>query len=349
MTGSIVDAIAKAVLYEGYLLYPYRGSAVKNQRRWTFGGVYPRDYSQTQRGDDRWVTQTQCLVEGTVATRLEVSVRFLHLVERGVAELAQPAHDLTPDAERALRPVQTLVVDGTSHGSWQEAVERTISLPTVRLGDLCAAQTASPVAIEAGREVKPARSKSREVVGAISRSWARISGALELSAEAASPGAFRITLQVINTTPLDNAADREDALRHAMASAHALFTVHDGAFVSLTDPPERLRELAATCANSGVWPVLVGEEGERHTLLSSPIILEDYPRVARESPGDLFDSAEIDEILSLRILTLTDAEKAEIVDERARQVLERTEALDAEQLMKLHGTMRNMRVNTGDE
>ena len=41
-----VEAIAKAVLYEGYILYPYRASNVKNQRRWTFGGVYPRDYAR---------------------------------------------------------------------------------------------------------------------------------------------------------------------------------------------------------------------------------------------------------------------------------------------------------------
>jgi hypothetical protein len=33
--------VADAVLYEGYLLWPYRRSALKNQQRWTFGGVYP--------------------------------------------------------------------------------------------------------------------------------------------------------------------------------------------------------------------------------------------------------------------------------------------------------------------
>ncbi len=380
MTNSIVDAIAKAILYEGYLLYPYRGSAVKNQRRWTFGGVHPRAYSETQSGNDRWVSQTQCLVEGTDATRLDVSVRFLHLVERGVAELQPHARELTSEAESELRPVQTLRVDGTLHRGWQEAVERTVSVPTATLGDLAAVAVTSPIAIEAGRALEPVRTESGDIAGAITRSWAKIAGAVELSAEPAEPGAFRVTLRVFNTTPLDDPddpsdreeergagsprrastagrsratprdpSDRDVALRHTLASTHALFTVQGGAFVSLTDPPEPFRKLAATCANQGVWPVLVGEEGRRDTLLASPIILEDYPRVAQESPGDLFDSAEIDEILSLRILTLTDAEKAEIVDERARQVLERTEALDAEQFMKLHGTMRNMRVDTGDD
>jgi hypothetical protein len=88
--------------------------------------------------------------------------------------------------------------------------------------------------------------------------------------------------------------------------------------------------------------VLVGEPGERHTMLSSAIILEEYPRVAAESPGDLFDGAEIDQLLTLNILGLTDEEKAEMraTDPRAREILERTESLTQEELMRLHGVMR---------
>ena len=80
-------------------------------------------------------------------------------------------------------------------------------------------------------------------------------------------------------------------------------------------------------------------------MLSSPIILYDYPQIAPESPGDLFDGAEIDEILTLRILTMTDEEKREMrkTDERARKMLERTESLPMEHLMKLHGTLRDLR------
>jgi hypothetical protein len=113
-----------------------------------------------------------------------------------------------------------------------------------------------------------------------------------------------------------------------------------GRFVSLTDPPAALRDAAAACANEGCWPVLVGAPGDRRTLLCSPIILEDYPRVAPESPGDLFDGAEVDQLLRLSILALTEEEKAEMrdVDPRARAILERTEALTEEELMALHGT-----------
>ena len=80
-------------------------------------------------------------------------------------------------------------------------------------------------------------------------------------------------------------------------------------------------------------------------MLSSPIILYDYPQIAPESAGDLFDGTEIDEILSLRIMTLTDEEKLEMCqsDDRAREMLERTETMPVEQLMKLHGVLRGLR------
>ena len=80
-------------------------------------------------------------------------------------------------------------------------------------------------------------------------------------------------------------------------------------------------------------------------MLSSPIILYDYPQIAPESSGGLFDGTEIDEILSLRILTMTAEEKREMQcsDHRARQILERTESMPPEQFMKLHGVLRGLR------
>jgi hydrogenase maturation protease len=130
-----------------------------------------------------------------------------------------------------------------------------------------------------------------------------------------------------------------------LVSAHTILEVREGEFVSLVDPPEAYRCYASACQNLGTWPVLVGEQGQRDTLLSSPIILYDYPQIAPESPGDLFDGAEIDEILSLRILTMTDEEKREMrqSDDRARRILERTEALPEEHFAKLHGALRGLR------
>jgi hydrogenase maturation protease len=131
----------------------------------------------------------------------------------------------------------------------------------------------------------------------------------------------------------------------SLVSAHTLLGVVDGRFVSLLEPPEHLHDSVQSCQNVGTWPVLVGAAGDRDTMLSSPIILYDYPQIAPESPGDLFDGTEIDEILALRILTMTDDEKREMrnTDERARRMLERTEALPKESLMKLHGTLRELR------
>ena len=136
-----------------------------------------------------------------------------------------------------------------------------------------------------------------------------------------------------------------DILPYAFVSTHSILALGDGKFVSLLDPPNAWRDAAAACTNAGTYPVLAGEPGQRDVMLSSPIILYDYPEVAAESPGDLFDGAEIDEILTLRILTLTDEEKAEMrqADARTRQLLDRTEALTPEHMMKLHGVMRGLR------
>ena len=123
-----------------------------------------------------------------------------------------------------------------------------------------------------------------------------------------------------------------------------------GAWLSLADPPADAVEAAARCRNVGLWPVLVGEPGASDTVLASPIILEDHPQVAPESSGDLFDATEIDEILSLRILALTDEEKAEMraADARARALLDRTEALTGDDLMRMHGTIREVRPVIGE-
>jgi hypothetical protein len=125
-------------------------------------------------------------------------------------------------------------------------------------------------------------------------------------------------------------------------SAHTILTVAGGEFASLLDPPDALRLEAAACQNVRTWPVMAGDPDRRDTMLSSPIIIYDYPALAPESPGDLFDATEIDEILSLRILTMTEDEQREMsrADEHARLLLERTRSLGADDFMKMHGAMR---------
>src|SRR5271154_901774 len=107
-----VDQIAKAVLYEGYMLYPYRPSSVNNQQRWNFGVLCPRSYSVAQNGSEAWTMQTECLVEGSSMTGLEVRLRFLQLVARSVGQLTVPAADFAPGELPKFRLVEKLEVNG---------------------------------------------------------------------------------------------------------------------------------------------------------------------------------------------------------------------------------------------
>jgi hydrogenase maturation protease len=171
-----------------------------------------------------------------------------------------------------------------------------------------------------------------------------LAGELQLTASQLDDNLYRLSLRIANLTEPDNlnGADRDHMLLHSMVSVHSILEATCGEFISLFDPPEPLKPAACACRNTGTWPVLAGEEGQRNLILSAPIILYDYPQIAPESPGDLFDGTEIDEILALRILTMTDAEKLEVrnCDDRARRILDRTEMLPPEHFQKLHGALR---------
>ncbi|MEA2314551.1 MAG: hypothetical protein QOI03_1243 [Solirubrobacteraceae bacterium] len=308
--GDDVRRIADAVLYEGYLLWPYRKSALKNQQRFTFGGVYPPSWEQ-----DASQVQTQVLLQGPPDAQIEVRVRCLQVLRRQVLRIDSP--DASP------QPVEELAAPtGERFVSWDEAVERELE----------------PGAIEiaAGSEL--------EVIagGAIERSWEALAGEISVSRESLGCQLSRVTVLVANTTSWPGGS-REHALRHTLCSAHIVLRAQGGAWVSLTDPPPELRAEAERCENVGLWPVLVGAPHERSTLLASPIILADHPEVAPESPGDLFDSGEIDQMLVLNILAMTDEERGAMrdTDPRAREILERTESLSDEQIARLNGAVRD--------
>jgi hypothetical protein len=316
-----VRAIAQAVLYEGYLLWPYRRSAPKNRQRWTFGGVFPRGWSESGHPDDAWRIRTECLLEGDGDATVEVTVRFLQIVERTLR-----------DTEG--RSVDRLTVDGEEYLAWQEATEREVAL--------------EPLSVDCGAaraEIEiPA---SAEQDGPIVRSWQRLSGSVSVTTEPVGERAWRLRVEIENTSPYDGAGERALAQIHSFASTHTLLRAHGGHFVSLADPPGHLSEHARACVNQGAWPVLVGEPGARDAALAAPIILPDYPQVAPESPGDLFDATEIDRLLILNTLSLTPEEQREMraSDPRAREILERCTTLSREELTRLHqGAIRELRV-----
>jgi hydrogenase maturation protease len=290
-----VEQIADAILYEGYILYPYRASALKNGQRWNFGVLYPPAYASVQRGSDASTFQCECLARGG---NLTVTVRFVQLVTRD---------------------------------RWQEAIAREI-------------KTGGP---GTHSFVFPA-SEDQDDRG-IMRRQERVEGTIDVSVHGVHHGWSRVSVRISNAgafevPSIDSAAwsARETALRRSMVSTHAILRIQGGEFASLLDPPEELRQLSAECSNCGLWPVLAGTAAPPDTMLASPIILYDHPQIAPQSAGALFDGTEIDEILSLRILALTDDEKREMreTDARARDLLERTEALDPEQWLQLHGVMR---------
>lgn len=246
-----LHAIAQAVLYEGYLLYPYRLSSVKNRKRFTFGVLYPPSYADRE-GEPK-------------SAHAEV--------------LATTAAGIWPDATACLRFLED---DGS--GSYREREEP-----------------------------------------------------LQVAATAVAPGLWRLAVTIRNDSGA-TAATRDEALVHAKLSAHAVLRISNGRFHSMTDPEPGVSAYAKECRQQGLWPVLAGDETRRDAILAAPIILPDFPRVAAASPGDLFDGLEIDEILSLRVRTLTDAEKTEMraADPRAAALLARTEGLTDDQLIALH-------------
>jgi hypothetical protein len=343
----VADQIAKAVLYEGYMLYPYRPSSVKNQQRWNFGVLCPASYSEAENGNEASTMQTECLVVGSSTTALEVRVRFLQLVERTIGELGTPASEVPQGPVPEFRLVERLTIDGRIHQRWQEAVEREISLPVSNLEALGSIPLSQEIRFPRETRFEFLREAGGLIVGVAVRQHQALSGMVQVTGEAVEDQVFKIRVHIRNTTPFatGGGTKREDVLFSSLVSVHTVLGVERGSFVSQFAPPERLVELVAGCSNLGTWPVLVGGEGESDTMLSSPIILYDYPQIAPESAGDLFDGTEIDEILSLRIMTLTEEEKREMSqsDERARAMLERTESMPVEQWMKLHGALRGLR------
>ena len=328
----LVRQVASAVLYEGYLLWPYRRSALKNQHRWTIGGVYPPPSGRAYDGGPH-LTQTQCLLVADPEDAVSVSVRFLHVVSRGVARLRDGRLEAVPE----------LIVGTERHLAWEEATEREVAAGPMTLAELGRERTV-PISVDDGQHTEWLSEPDGRRVGAVVRKWRALRGRVELAARRLTPDVQRLTVRVHNLTAW-HGQERPEALRRTFVSAHVVVHADRAHLVSMTDPPAELAALAGQCENIQTWPVLVGAEGERHTMLSAPIILPDYPQIAPESPGDLFDATEIDQLLTLSILSLSDDERREMRDSdpRARDILDRCAALSPSQLLGLHGRLREVR------
>jgi hypothetical protein len=317
-----VRRIADAVLYEGYILYPYRASAKKNRSRWQFGVVMAPGYAAVD-PSERSFMQTECVLEHAGQPAIEVILRFLQVQRRST--------------------------DGTAPGAaipaWDEATEREVRF-TVGRDQLLGQGGIREFAIPGGEDREPLAGEKTGQAGFATRRREPLAGVISVTATPV-PGpwqAILLQVRVENRTAAEPVPRlRDEALPTALVAAHVVMTVSGGAFISMTDPPEWAKPAVAGCDNVGCWPVLAEPDGGRQVMLSSPIILYDHPELAPESPGELYDGTEIDEILTLRTLALSDDEKLEAraTDPRAAALIDRVESLDAQAMQGLHGTIRS--------
>jgi len=325
-----VRAVADAVLYEGYLLYPYRASSRKNQSRWQFGVLGPPGASADSFGEEPQMSM-QCLVDvRSPGAEVAVLLRFLQLQVRAVERL--------DDGEYT--PVDALTLDGRSVISWDEAVEREVALPAYSL-DRQEPPVETNVDVPGGEDFEDLVDAAGKTVGRIVRRRWPLHATVRVGTVIAN-GLTRLSVEVENVTA-DEARDKDAAIRRSLIGAHVLVEAAGAGFVSLLEPPPEATEAVALCHQSRCWPVLVGAPGATDVLLGSPIILYDYPEVAAESAGALFDSTEIDEILTLRVMTMTDEEKAEAraTDPRAKEIIDRCDEMTPQALQQLHGVLRD--------
>lgn len=342
-----VRAVADAILYEGYLLYPYYKSSAKNRVRWQFGILAPRSWVEADGpvatgvagSVESWHQQTECLLEAARDAVVHVRVRFLQLQAKSVERQA---------ADGRYAPVESLDVDGVTHLAFDEAVPQESDI-VVGLADLLDADQAFAVGVPGGEEVEQLAGGSARVVR---RRWP-VSATTTLRAERlyAPNAVYRLRVSTENCVTENGApaigpdTPRNEALRHSLIAAHTVLGGSGLEFLSLIEPTEWAAPYARACRNIHTFPVLAGDSGSHDLMLSSPILLYDYPQIAPESPGDLHDAAEIDEILSLRTLTLTGEEKREAraTDPRAAEILDRVDGMPQEVLARLHGAVRSLR------
>lgn len=314
-------AVADAVLYEGYLLYPYRANTPKNRSRWQFGVLGPEGAAAAGLGEEPSLA-AEFVVEPGAGPVLTWTVRFLQLQRRQAVDGAG-----VPCAE--------LTAGGRSWLSWDEAVAREIVVGPAAPGKLVRA-----LPVPGGADIEEIADASGQVAGALVRTRQPLAGELELSAE--RDGRYlRCAAAVRNVG--EAATGRQDALARSLIGVHVIVEISGGEFVSLLDPPAAAAAAAGHCDRHRCFPVLAGPPGDHSLLLISPIILYDHPRIAEQSAGALFDSTEIDEILTLRVMTMTDAEKAQAraTDPRAGEIIDRCEALSPDAMRQLHGVLRD--------
>lgn len=335
-------AVADAILYEGYLLYPYRRSSPKNRVRWQFGILAPRQWLSPEACNDTsvtgsadgWYQQTECLLEAAATAVLRVRLRFLHVQHRSVQRAC---------GDDGFEPVDALTVDDHRYLTFDDAVPREHDI-VAPIAELSGSPLVVDVRVPGDEQIESLPGGCGRIV----RSCQPVSATMRVSVVAADAPFSLKKLRIVtenSDVTVPAGAPRQQALAVSMIATHTLIGLDRGAFLSLLDGPQWAAEATKSCQNIHTFPVLAAEPGRQDLVLSSPILLYDHPAVSPESPGDLFDAAEIDEILSLRTETLTEEEKQEAraTDPRAAAIIDRVDQMPREVMERLHGAVRSLR------
>lgn len=284
-----IEKIADSILYEGYNLFPFRKSALKNQKRFNFGIVSPKGWAKNK-VNETFSQQTEVLIFSKKQDfDIEVKIRFLQVEDRD--------------------------------NDWQKAISRSVE------NSFCLLDIFSEE-----KELK------FEFSG--KGNFHKLAGKIKIRASKLEDHLFKLSLVLFNTSNLENLQSKQ-VLPISFLSTHTILQINSGNFISLLEPKEAFENCTKTCENIGTFPVLVGDKKKQNSILSSPIILYDFPEVSENSFENFFDGTEIDELMVLSILALPDSEKEEIrkTDEKAAMILEKLENADAQDLMKLHASM----------
>lgn len=340
MTLTAARQVADAVLYEGYLLYPYRASSSKNQVRWQFGILGPLGAAATGVGEEP-SQSCEVLLEPGPGAALDVYLRFLQVQARVVEKWTAGAWTAVDELE----------VGGTRWISFHEASAREIPLLALPLE----ARQCLEVQVPGGQEVEELF-EDGQLVGRLVRTRWPLAGEVTVTVRPGQdPRLVVVGLRIDNRTAWaarddDGWTARDVAARHSFVGTHLLITAADARFESLLDGPDWSDADAKSCQQDRCWPVLVHDDEGVDAVLVAPIILGDHPTIAPESAGDLFDATEIDEILTLRVMTMTEQEKAEArgTDPRAAAILARCDGMTDDALHQLHGARRPASGDTPD-
>lgn len=301
-TFDLIEDIADAVMFEGYVLYPYRASAMKNRFRWQFGVLAPRISGESSGEPSH--AQTECLVECGKEAAVSVKLRCLHLQRRSIEEWI--------GASKEWRGCDRVSLRGGDLIAWDEATIETVMSPPLPLVALAGQSYSLLFEFAAATEREVVCQADGVPAARVSRERWRMSGSARVASEWVRADLMKVRVRIDNTTePVFGGAGRDAGLRQSLLGCHTLLHVQDGRFVSLIDPPEDLAAIAKSCVNEYTWPVLGGPAGTHDLVLSAPIILYDHPAIAPESRDRFFDATEIDEMLALRVQTMTDEEKRE--------------------------------------